>query len=598
MSIARTVWLFLIALLAVLVIQPVSGSEFSIAPQNPLFQQQSADLGIASGDPGSGILPGPLDLSHIRQTSFALPPPFPARYDLRTKGKVTPVKNQVGVANSWAFAAYGSLESTLLPGETWDFSENHMKNTLSRNYSWGFDRDSNGVGWDVLAVTYLARWSGPVNERDDPYSYCSTSSPALLPVQKHLREWIIIPPRTSAGDNNGFKHAIMAYGGATTSVYFTNTSYNPATAAYYFSGTGWPYINAIVLVGWDDNYLAGNFATRPPGDGAFIARNSFSSGWGDGGYFYISYYDTSLARYYDWNAVYLAESPDDFDNIYQYDPLGWVSSVGTGTTDTCYAANIFPIRFRELLSGIGFYTPQAGSSYRVLVYKNPDQGPISSHGPVAQQSGTLPNAGYHVITLDTPVTFRRGDTCSVAIQVTSPGYHYPIAFERAIKDYSSHATGSGRSWVSTDGKTWQTFADALEDNTADACIKAFTVNLGPGPTPTPTQTPTPTPTPTPTRTPVPGTLKAQFSANRTTGDYPLTVAFYDRSVGNPDSWNWTFGDGTTSPQQNPVHTYFQKGTFTVSLTVTKKDSARYMTIKPDYITVKYLGGVGEGFTPF
>jgi PKD repeat protein len=51
------------------------------------------------------------------------------------------------------------------------------------------------------------------------------------------------------------------------------------------------------------------------------------------------------------------------------------------------------------------------------------------------------------------------------------------------------------------------------------------------------------------------------------GNVPLTVQFYDTSTGAPTAWNWNFGDGGTSSQQNPVHTYVSIGTYTVSLKV-------------------------------
>jgi PKD repeat protein len=47
-----------------------------------------------------------------------------------------------------------------------------------------------------------------------------------------------------------------------------------------------------------------------------------------------------------------------------------------------------------------------------------------------------------------------------------------------------------------------------------------------------------------------------------------TVIFSDTSVGTPTSWTWDFGDGGTSTQRNPRHTYKTTGTYTVSLTVT------------------------------
>ncbi|MEN8225976.1 MAG: PKD domain-containing protein, partial [Bacteroidota bacterium] len=49
-----------------------------------------------------------------------------------------------------------------------------------------------------------------------------------------------------------------------------------------------------------------------------------------------------------------------------------------------------------------------------------------------------------------------------------------------------------------------------------------------------------------------------------------TVTFFDQSTpaGSIDSWTWDFGDGTTSSEQNPVHTYNETGTFNVCLTIT------------------------------
>jgi PKD repeat protein len=47
----------------------------------------------------------------------------------------------------------------------------------------------------------------------------------------------------------------------------------------------------------------------------------------------------------------------------------------------------------------------------------------------------------------------------------------------------------------------------------------------------------------------------------------LSAAFVDNSSGPPSSWLWDFGDGTTSTQQNPTHTYTASGTYTVCLTV-------------------------------
>lgn len=45
----------------------------------------------------------------------------------------------------------------------------------------------------------------------------------------------------------------------------------------------------------------------------------------------------------------------------------------------------------------------------------------------------------------------------------------------------------------------------------------------------------------------------------------LPVPFTDASTNVPTSWNWDFGDGTTSTEQNPIHTYAESGTYTITL---------------------------------
>jgi len=46
-----------------------------------------------------------------------------------------------------------------------------------------------------------------------------------------------------------------------------------------------------------------------------------------------------------------------------------------------------------------------------------------------------------------------------------------------------------------------------------------------------------------------------------------TVNFTDLSTQSPDTWNWDFGDGTFSADQNPTHTFLTNGIYSVCLTV-------------------------------
>jgi PKD repeat protein len=85
---------------------------------------------------------------------------------------------------------------------------------------------------------------------------------------------------------------------------------------------------------------------------------------------------------------------------------------------------------------------------------------------------------------------------------------------------------------------------------------------------------------------------AAFSGSPTSGDYPLLVQFTDESTGGPTSWSWNFGDGNTSTDQNPSHTYIAANTYTVSLTVSNADGSDTLT-RTDYITVTEPGSGGN-----
>ncbi len=74
-----------------------------------------------------------------------------------------------------------------------------------------------------------------------------------------------------------------------------------------------------------------------------------------------------------------------------------------------------------------------------------------------------------------------------------------------------------------------------------------------------------------------------FSADMPTGFVPLTVNFNDKSV-FAESWAWDFGDGSSSTEQNPTHTYDIIGQYTVSLTTTNEIGDSTIT-KTNYITV-------------
>ncbi|MEO8148718.1 MAG: PKD domain-containing protein, partial [Bacteroidia bacterium] len=79
-----------------------------------------------------------------------------------------------------------------------------------------------------------------------------------------------------------------------------------------------------------------------------------------------------------------------------------------------------------------------------------------------------------------------------------------------------------------------------------------------------------------------------FNFDKTSGCGPLTIHFTDSSyisTGNIVSWQWNFGDGTSSIQQNPSHTYNAAGTFTVTLITTSGEGCTDSYTKVNAITV-------------
>lgn len=98
---------------------------------------------------------------------------------------------------------------------------------------------------------------------------------------------------------------------------------------------------------------------------------------------------------------------------------------------------------------------------------------------------------------------------------------------------------------------------------------------------------------------------AGFVSTGATGSNPLSVKFVDASTNSPTSWVWSFGDGGSSIEQNPTHTYTSKGTFTVTMTATNSGGSNtvtkdaYVTVSQDSVapTASFVATTTSGFTP-
>lgn len=452
----------------------------SLAPLNPAFvaymdklQREGVTQKSALEAFPLGYIPSPVILSPlgtVEQPALALS--LPSSFDLRALDRVTPIKNQGNYGTCWAHGAMASLESCTLSrtGDLFDFSENNLINLN------GYDWDTWWGGNATIATAYFTRWNGPVLEESDPYPYPGEST--TLPPERHLVNVLFLPSRASSTDNAAIKQAITNYGAVMANYYHDvtyTTFYNSSTHSYYYPGghSSDGANHAIALVGWDDNYPSSNFNHTPPGNGAFIVKNSWGTWWGDEGYFYISYYDIRFA-YEDVVVFYDAMPTKTYRKIYQYDPLGAVGNTGSGSGPTYWGANIFTATGNDIIGAVGFYAEARNTTNTVYIYKNVTAGQPRSGTLATNVTVSSAEAGYVTVLLPTPVFVATNTRFSIVMKLTTPGYNLPLAIEYPVAGYSSTASGSaGQSYMSSGGGTW---GNLPNHPNANFCAKAYVFN--------------------------------------------------------------------------------------------------------------------------
>lgn len=296
--------------------------------------------------------------------------PLPASYGFTVDGEgadmrlsvinQSSVKNQQQVGICWAFQANGAMEAYLLKNgldgapvsPDIDFSEMHEVYSLR----WcGLSEDDlanpfEGVSNKTFDGAYKHSWagyamrgtglSGMVLEEDDPLGDLGYPDQPYrdLSITKKLGEkrfcsvqnLRFLTKDINAWDDGVWEHYVtpikrgLMSAGAVLSGMHMNQSpelYNAQTGAYYYPSGG-SEDHGVLIVGWDDDYSKENFSQTPPGDGAWLVKNSWGDGWGipngDGtrtGYFWVSFYDVNLLK-----TTYCIDGVTAFDpNLVFYD---------------------------------------------------------------------------------------------------------------------------------------------------------------------------------------------------------------------------------------------------------------------------------------
>ena len=314
----------------------------------------------------------------------------------------------------------------------------------------------------------------------------------------------------SANGMRAVKEELMAGRGVILSFRADQSRPNQNNQSKYMDLNNWahytdavlPSNHIVCIVGWDDTYPKENFVHTPPGDGAWIVKNSWGSelnwqtmedgsvigknAWGipdaDGnhtGYFYLSYYDQSLAK-----------APETFrftndlegDSFYtsQYDMMPAYSGFNSAYSEAILAtANVFTAQADQWLTSVSTRTCEenADVTFRVCLldddYENPMDGKCVSVFQV-----DFARKGYHRVDLETPVALREGQRYAVISTVSylwlndkgEARTYYQFSANRgtgrelsqAVHDslYCTAVVNPGESWLYAND-TWQDWVDSV-----------------------------------------------------------------------------------------------------------------------------------------
>ncbi len=394
-------------------------------------------------------------------------PKLPSVYDLRTVNRVSFIRNQGSTATCWACASLEALESSLLPANQHRFSVDSMINDNS------FQLDESAGGEYTMALAYLLSWQGPIETSDTESIIDELTGEQPAPAV-HLQEAHFY----DSENLDDIKRGVYRYGGVSTSIYASvstanlngSSSYNRATNSYCYRGNAKPN-HDVVIIGWNDSYPAANFSTDVPGNGAFICQNSWGSGFGDDGVFYISYYDSNIGN----QAVSYVkvDTNNTYNYIYQSDLCGWVGQIGY-SKEWAYGANTFTASATQQIEAAGFYSLGQNTTYQVYFVPNyVNTSTLSSKEIVAQ--GTLKQAGYYTIKFNQPKTVTEGENFAIVIYINTPDILRPLAVEYA-SDTKTQAVDitDGKGFISNNGLDWENVEDVAK---ANLCIKAYANNV-------------------------------------------------------------------------------------------------------------------------
>lgn len=495
-------------------------NSFKIIDESNYSAEYKKWLSLPDEEKNNYIMPVPytvdLDANTLEQNEAGTST-LPEKYSLKDSLDIN-ARNQQNTGFCWAFAASKVFETTYakLNNKTTinELSPRHMVYATSRYFNnnienpMGFNRNVSTGGNYWQSTAYWTNGSGPVLEKDMPFvnsmEKINISEIQNKKVQAQLDDATFFPSiyknysilgnvtysngsGTTYTKNNietfrsMIKNQIVKYGAVAAMTYIpinedTNYFSSKENNCYYCDNIFLSPNHGITIIGWDDNFSKDNFngKSKPINDGAYLVLNSYGNEWGsNNGCYYISYDDYFIEI---GMLGIQGVSDKDYDNIYQYDELGMSSYItNTLIPTSIYGANVFSKKTseNEKLSEIGIYVYNK-SDIEVYVNANGKSLDINKLSKVYIADSL--SSGYHIIKLNKPVTV--GETFSIVVKYSNNALA-TLPIESKVNGSDSYDTAMANkeeSFFSPNGIEWTDITDIDGANTANACIKAFTIN--------------------------------------------------------------------------------------------------------------------------